>query len=308
MILNLLFKMKKLFFGLFLFLILAFPVFSAEVITEYSQDSLAILNEELRKSDDGINNLKEDKIEEPSSKEQGDILYYDGDSWEVLHHGTSGQYLKTQGDGANPTWATFSTLYANRQLFTSTGTFTAPTGVTKIFITMCGGGGGGGRDDGTSGGGGGGAGAWIIRTAFTVVAGNNYTVTVGTGGAGATAPSTSGAAGGNTSFTDANSITVTCNGGSGGGIGGGGNGGAALGAYNASEATAGTPVTTVGGNGGTAPSGGRGGGGGNPFGTGGTGGSGSGAGQNGIGFGAGGSGGCGAAAGNGANGFALIEW
>ena len=39
------------------------------------------------------------------SDEQGDIMYYDGTNWARLVHGTSGQFLKTQGDGANPVWA-----------------------------------------------------------------------------------------------------------------------------------------------------------------------------------------------------------
>lgn len=44
-------------------------------------------------------------IPAPGSPEQGDILYYDGADWVLLHHGTSGQFLKTQGHGAAPIWA-----------------------------------------------------------------------------------------------------------------------------------------------------------------------------------------------------------
>lgn len=36
---------------------------------------------------------------------QGDILYHNGSGWVVLGAGTSGQYLQTQGPGANPVWA-----------------------------------------------------------------------------------------------------------------------------------------------------------------------------------------------------------
>ena len=39
------------------------------------------------------------------SLSQGDILYYDGTNLTRLPAGTSGQYLKTQGAGANPVWA-----------------------------------------------------------------------------------------------------------------------------------------------------------------------------------------------------------
>jgi hypothetical protein len=39
------------------------------------------------------------------SPAQGDILYYSGSAWTDLAHGTSGQYLQTQGVSANPQWA-----------------------------------------------------------------------------------------------------------------------------------------------------------------------------------------------------------
>jgi len=37
---------------------------------------------------------------------QGDIIYYNGSAWARLGAGTSGQFLKTQGAGANPAWDT----------------------------------------------------------------------------------------------------------------------------------------------------------------------------------------------------------
>ena len=37
---------------------------------------------------------------------QGDVLYYNGTSWVRLGAGTSGQFLKTNGSGANPAWTT----------------------------------------------------------------------------------------------------------------------------------------------------------------------------------------------------------
>jgi hypothetical protein len=36
---------------------------------------------------------------------QGDVLYHNGTSWQKLPAGTSGQFLKTNGAGANPAWA-----------------------------------------------------------------------------------------------------------------------------------------------------------------------------------------------------------
>lgn len=37
---------------------------------------------------------------------QGDVIYHNGTSWVRLGAGTSGQFLKTNGVGANPAWAT----------------------------------------------------------------------------------------------------------------------------------------------------------------------------------------------------------
>lgn len=42
------------------------------------------------------------------SAAQGDILYRNATTWTRLGAGTSGQYLKTQGSGANPVWADVS--------------------------------------------------------------------------------------------------------------------------------------------------------------------------------------------------------
>jgi hypothetical protein len=42
------------------------------------------------------------------SAAQGDVLYRDASGWARLGAGTSGQYLKTNGAGANPAWTTIS--------------------------------------------------------------------------------------------------------------------------------------------------------------------------------------------------------
>jgi hypothetical protein len=47
-------------------------------------------------------------IAAPASPEQGDILYYNGSAYVVLHHGTDGQALITKGHAANPEWGTVS--------------------------------------------------------------------------------------------------------------------------------------------------------------------------------------------------------
>lgn len=51
------------------------------------------------------------------SAAQGDILYRGASSWTRLGAGTSGQYLKTQGTGANPVWATVSSTTSRRADF-----------------------------------------------------------------------------------------------------------------------------------------------------------------------------------------------
>jgi hypothetical protein len=131
-----------------------------------------------------------------------------------------------------------------QQLFTSSGTWVAPAGVTSVSVVCVGGGGQGGRISngsssnvqGASGGGGGGLG-W--KNNISVTPGQSYTVTVGAGGFqtqyvdGGISIST-GAEGGTSFFI--NTSTVSGNGGGAGGSGfftsggsrvgdGGGNGG-----------------------------------------------------------------------------------
>lgn len=94
--------------------------------------------------------------------------------------------------------------YGLFQVFTSSGTFVVPDGVTKVRARVTGGGGGGGATGGGSykamGGGGGG----FAIGEYSVTPGASITVTVGAGGAGATASGTgnyvNGSAGGTSSF------------------------------------------------------------------------------------------------------------
>jgi len=39
-----------------------------------------------------------------AGQEQGDVLYFNGTSWVILHHGTAGDFLKSGGNAANPSW------------------------------------------------------------------------------------------------------------------------------------------------------------------------------------------------------------
>lgn len=99
------------------------------------------------------------------------------------------------------------------QVFTSSGTFTIPTGVTAVWLTMIGGGGAGCQCNSTHGGGGGGAGE-LCEMFQIPISGATCAVTVGAGGTGAA--TTPGASGGNSSFNN-NTFTFTVLGGSGGG-------------------------------------------------------------------------------------------
>lgn len=177
-------------------------------------------------------------------------------------------------------------VYATTDTFSSSGTWSAPAGVTSVTITAWGGGGGGMSGTAASGKGAGGGGAYSSGT-VTVTPSNNYTVTVGTGGSpgsgggdswfsttgtvlakgGATGTATTGGAGG----ALASGVgTVKHSGGAGGnqsgnGKGGGGGGGSAT----ASADGGGGTASNNGGSGGSGQ--GAGGGGGGNGGTGSTG-------------------------------------
>jgi hypothetical protein len=102
------------------------------------------------------------------------------------------------------------------QSFTSVGTtsWTAPAGVTSVEYLVVGGGGGAGN--GYDSGGGGGAGGGMVLTGITsVIPGNSYTITVGSGGTGGADTRT------NNNGTDGNSSVFGSITALGGGYGGG---------------------------------------------------------------------------------------
>jgi hypothetical protein len=114
------------------------------------------------------------------------------------------------------------------QTFTSSGTFTIPTGVTALKITVCGGGGGSGGNQGGSGGGGSGGGGGAGVQYFTsLTPGNTLTVTVGGAGAAGNAGQNNGGTGGTSSVASGTQsiTTLSATGGGGGAFNVGANAG-----------------------------------------------------------------------------------
>jgi hypothetical protein len=141
------------------------------------------------------------------SDASGDVMYYSGSAWARLAKGSDDEVL-TLASGL-PSWAAAAAggvavgvTPASVQVFTSSGTWTRPTGILTIVVTVVGSGGGGAGgsesgSDGVSGGGGGGGGYAIEKIDVASLA--SETVTIGAGGAGGSS-GTIGVAGDTSSF------------------------------------------------------------------------------------------------------------
>jgi hypothetical protein len=120
--------------------------------------------------------------------------------------------------------AILGTVHAGTAVFTSSGTWTVPAGISSVDVLVVAGGGGGAGNAG----GGGGAGGVIRNTAFAVTPAASITVTIGAGGSGTT--TSNGGDGGNSVFGSLTAIggggggTYATNGRAGGSGGGGGSG------------------------------------------------------------------------------------
>lgn len=183
---------------------------------------------------------------------QGDVLYRGASTWAALPPGTSGNFLKTNGAAANPSWAAAATgNYIDVQTFASTASWTKPVGTqtnSTVHLECWGGGAGGG---GGSGGGGatnagaGGGGSYKDRWILASLLASTETVTIGAAGTAGTSAG-NGGNGGSSTFGS----WLTAYGGSGGGGAVSGQLGGAAGG-NFATATAATRTNDTSGNEGT---------------------------------------------------------
>ena len=158
-----------------------------------------------------------------------------------LATGTANSTTFLRGD---QTWTSVSgNIGTQGQVFTSSGTFTVPAGITAVKVTVIGGGGNGGTVTGTGGGGGGGGGGVAIKYVTGLTPAGTVTVTVG-GIAGTSSFGTEcSATGGATAAT----VTGTSATGAGGAGGAGSSGDINI---SGSAGTSGDSTNSFGGNGG----------------------------------------------------------
>lgn len=227
-----------------------------------------------------------------------------------IHSGSNGTVTITDNGATTNGQITVTKINGvgiQKQVFTSSGTFTIPAGVTQVKVTVMGGGGGGGGSTVTNNGGGGGSAALSFKWLTGLNPTSTLTVTIGAGGTGNSG--TTGNAGVQSSVSSGTQTitTITAPGGSAGfSVGATSAGGGQVGGGTGGD-------LTEGGGGGVLGTGGTGGSGANSLFGGGAGGAGAGgfAGNNATGSGSGGGGGSSGASqpgGTGGSGIAILEW
>lgn len=140
-----------------------------------------------------------------------------GGALELKIHGATAAVLTPTGWPATSIQPDAKTIVA--LTFTASGTWTAPAGITSIFMYMQAGGGGGAGGDTAGDNGQGGAGVLPVWHAITVAPGDVLSITVGSGGTGGTGgnPGTAGGTGGST-IIQKNGTTITSISGGDGGL------------------------------------------------------------------------------------------
>ncbi len=141
--------------------------------------------------------------------------------------GTADATTFLRGDGS---WASASAGFNSIQVFTSSGTWTRPSGITKVVMEVQGAGGGGARNTAAYKAGGGAGGGCAIKVLDVSSIGTS-TITVGAGGVSAGGSNTDGSAGGSTSWADGTNMIT--------GTGGGGGSSASYGGTDGATATGG---------------------------------------------------------------------
>jgi hypothetical protein len=203
----------------------------------------------------GLSGDPADTVNKSLIDAKGDLIVGSADNTVVrLAVGTNAKILSADsGETSGLKWIAPPSA-ADFQRFTSSGTWTKPSGVTHVIVECIGGGGGGGGGAGAAvssfrgGGGGGGGGANITRVVPAASCGATETVTVGAAGTagpgGNGGVGTDGGAGGDSSF---GSLVKAYGGGGGyegrdaGAAAGGGGGGGSASAGGTGTSSAGIP-------------------------------------------------------------------
>lgn len=131
-------------------------------------------------------------LNETSFEEGSKAIFKEGSVLRIIPNKDKGKVL-TSDETGNATWQDLPSASTagehGKKLFTTSGTWTVPNGVTTVWVSMSGGGGGGtvgGSDqsgNSYSGEGGGGAHA-VMAQEVSVISGTNIQIKVGAGGAG----------------------------------------------------------------------------------------------------------------------------
>lgn len=122
---------------------------------------------------------------------------------QTLGVGSDGEYLKNTGGALD--WAAIPSTATSKRIYTSSDTWSKPTGLVKIVVTVIGaGGGGGGAANASSGnyhyGGPGAGGGIAVSEVVAASLGSTETVTIGAGGTAGSTGGGDGGTGGTTSF------------------------------------------------------------------------------------------------------------